>query len=131
MKGKKIKNDYQQYITALDYQENIYALFIAIMSPKPISVEQAFARHKCGGIRGGGRITFQYTEADTIDMLKIRNSNIAISDNGEEVNREVTLKEIGEMYGLTESAVFHRISKYCRKHRLDSEEIDTSLKKAM
>jgi DNA-directed RNA polymerase specialized sigma24 family protein len=79
-------------------QDNWYALVIAILFKQP--PETAFQ------ILEEGERNMNYsklTELDTLDMIKFREEGI-------------TYREIGEMYGISESAAYKRIM-YYKKHK--------------
>lgn len=97
------------------HTENLYALLIAILSPNPITVEQSFEMYKTGRCKG------LLTDEDTIDMINIRNSNIKIDSNSNEISGQETITEIGEMYGLSASSVCHRIANYYKKHNIKTD----------
>lgn len=92
--------------------DNMHALLVAILSPKPLTVEQSFEVYKTG------KYKCLLTDEDTIDMINIRNSNIKIDNNGNEVKGQETLAEIGNMYGLSASSVCHRIANYYKKNNI-------------
>jgi len=80
-------------------QDNWYALVIAILFNQP--PETAFQ------ILEDGTRNLHYsklTELDTLDMIKFREEGF-------------TYKEIGEMYGISESAAHKRISYLKKKNR--------------
>lgn len=92
--------------------DNMHALLVAILSPKPLTVEQSFELYETGKCKN------LLTDEDTIDMINIRNSNIKIDNNGNEVKGQETLSEIGNMYGLSASSICHRIAKYYKKYNI-------------
>jgi len=79
-------------------EENWYALVIAILLKQP--PEKAFQTLERGKINLG---VSALNDNDTLDMIAFR-------ENG------VTYKEIAEMYGMNNSAVYHRI-KYYKDHK--------------
>lgn len=79
-------------------QDNWYALVIAILFKQP--PEAAFQILE-DGVKNKGYSPL--TELDTLDMIKFREEG-------------VMLKEVGEMYGITEGAVCKRIE-YFKRHK--------------
>ena len=80
-------------------EDNWYALVVAILFNQP--PETAFQ------ILEDGTRNLHYsklTELDTLDMIKFREEGI-------------TYKKIGEMYGISESAAYKRISYLNKKNR--------------
>lgn len=104
-RGKKETGKKVQYTT-----DGVGALLTAILSPKPISIEQAIYMWENGSLKG-----FRLTDQDTEDMIKIRESHIRINANDEEIEDITSWREIGEMYGIGASAVLRRIEYYYRK----------------
>lgn len=77
--------------------ENYAALFVSIY--KGVPPESAFYMMRTGKQLYEHSYHFIFTEQDSEDMAKLRESKI-------------TYKEIGEMYGLKEGAVFVRIKRF-------------------
>jgi|SRR6056297_61778 len=77
---------------------NYYALAIAALVPEVVSQELAFKYLECGR----GRKIMIYSDEDTKDMMELR-------------KKGMPLRKIGEMYGISDSLVCHRIRKLLKK----------------
>jgi len=77
-------------------QENYYALLICILRPGPVTIEMSFDLM-------GGKITKAQNKSikskDVEDMIQMKQQGM-------------THRAIGEMYGLSEEAVYRRIKRY-------------------
>ncbi|MDD4528241.1 MAG: AsnC family protein [Candidatus Margulisbacteria bacterium] len=78
-------------------EDNWYALVVAILLKVP--PETSFKMLN----EGSRKVSSALNDNDTLDMLKYREDGI-------------TFKEIGEMYGISESAAYRRM-KYYKEHK--------------
>ncbi len=75
--------------------ENWYALCVAILNPKQLSIEKSFEKLDNGRILRWRK----FTKDDLEDMYKLRQQGVAF-------------REIGPMYGTSDSSICHLLKKY-------------------
>ena len=84
--------------TVLDLRENIAAIYIAICSDEFMIPEKAFT------VLEGN--TFHIKDEDVEDMVKMKKQGM-------------TYRKIAEIYGTSDSNVYHRIRRYRAKKEKD------------
>lgn len=90
----------EQVETSIDLRYNIAAMYIAILSEGIATPEQAFA------VVEDTPITKATNDEDVLDMIAMRKQGM-------------TYKSIAEIYGSTDSNIYHRIKRYKARKRKD------------
>lgn len=82
-------------------EDNWIALGIAILAPKYITPEQAFAMLNKVPKPKKHKVNKQINNKDILDMIELKKTH--------------TYQEIGLMYGMTYTAIYRRIKRYKEK----------------
>ncbi|MCF6466383.1 helix-turn-helix domain-containing protein [Clostridium sp. Cult2] len=85
-----------QIESSIDLRYNIAAMYIAILREDIATPEQAFA------VVSDSSVVKATTDEDVLDMIVMKNQGL-------------TYKQIAEIYGSTDSNIYHRIKRYKEK----------------